>query len=109
MAGVFGLRPRHLPYSAAGQSVNCIRGNVIDAVSGLPVDSAWISAYYIDGRHSQTYADTEGFFIHCIGGVTPFDTTFYCGREGYMVSDTSIHLNPGYGKIYEIDFILTPE
>ncbi len=93
----------------AGSSRNCISGVVKDAQTGLPIDSAYVSAYYDNDDEEWGYAHSDGKYITCFPGQTPSDTRVTCSKDGYQLLDTVIHINKGYGKIYELEILLESE
>jgi len=77
-----------------------VKGRVIDATQGKPVDAAWVT---IDELGLGTYGDGTGFYAHL--NVTPGTYTLTVSKAGYAPQSKPVTINAG--SVTTIDFVLS--
>lgn len=83
-----------------------VEGTVIDSLTRLPIDSAWIN-----GTPDTTYeplrlTDSLGYYL--VSQFPGSHVFFYCGKKGYVTKESQefeIKIN----KTTQVDFELVPQ
>lgn len=84
--------------------INVVKGTVIDSLTRIPIDSAWVDNDTLAPR--RAYTDTFGNYSFPIGYKGK--KTVYCGKEGYTTTMKEVTFT-GNGITAVINFELVPK
>ena len=83
--------------------LNGVRGAVIDSLTRVPIDSAWVDTDTL-ALH-EVYTDSLGNYRIPVG--YPGRYFIYCGKDGYATKKKEVTFT-GYGITAEVNFELVP-
>jgi hypothetical protein len=85
--------------------VGYVEGTVIDSVTRLPIDSAWISQTADTTYEPLRLTDSLGYYF--VGRFPGKHFVFYCGKRGF-VTKTSKEFEIKKNQTTRVDFELVP-
>jgi hypothetical protein len=84
--------------------INVVKGTVIDSLTRVPIDSAWIDNDTI--LPHREYSDSLGYYYLPIGYKGK--KSVYCGKDGYTIKNKEVIFTEN-GITAVIDFELVPK
>ena len=84
---------------------NVVRGIVIDSLTRIPLDSAWVDSRDTLAPH-MAYADSLGNYSTVVGYAGNY--IVYCGKDGYVTQNKKVTFT-GKGITAVINFELVPK
>jgi len=87
-----------------GEVFGHVEGTVIDSLTRLPIDSAWISVDPDTSFGPITFTDSTG---HYYIGQFPGNYVFYCGKKWYLTK-ASKEFEIKKNKTTQVNFELVP-
>jgi len=87
------------------EHVGFVEGTVIDSLTRLPIDSAWISRTPDTTFEPLILSDSLGYYFK--GQFPGMNVFFYCGKKGYVTRESK-EFEIRENKTTIVDFELVP-